>query len=487
VVALVAGSEGGSGARSITELMHYDAVIIGAGLSGLAAGIRLAYFDKRVCIVEKHYAFGGLNSYYKLNGREFDVGLHALTNYVPPHVHTGPLPKLLRQLRLTREELDLCPQRFSEVRFPEHRLRFTNDPDVLVQEVAESFPREIDNFRALLRIIDDYDELQPDHPWRSTRSLLDSVLHDPMLVEMLLCPVMFYGSAEEHDMDFTSYVTLFKSIFRQGLARPLGGVRTIIRALVRKFRGYGGRIRMRCGVERLAVEDCRVVGVVLESGDVLTADVVLSSAGYPETMRLCSDTSRGATKADAGRISFVESVSVLDATPADLGCESTIIFFSDRDRFVYARPDDPVDLKSGILCCPNNYERHEDSPEGIVRLTWLANYDRWSEPDDAGYAGMKAALRGQVIERIRRYVPGVGDRIVFMDMFTPRTIRSFTGHIDGAVYGAPGKVRSGRTRLKNLFICGTDQGFLGIIGAMWSGVLMANAHVLSTDGAGTAS
>ncbi|HAH47971.1 MAG TPA: hypothetical protein DCM07_24575, partial [Planctomycetaceae bacterium] len=30
--------------------MTYDSIIIGAGLSGLAAGIRLAYYGKRVCI-----------------------------------------------------------------------------------------------------------------------------------------------------------------------------------------------------------------------------------------------------------------------------------------------------------------------------------------------------------------------------------------------------------------------------------------------------
>ncbi len=49
--------------------MDYDAIIIGAGMSGLAVGIRLAYFGRRVCILEKHYAFCGLNSYYKLDGR----------------------------------------------------------------------------------------------------------------------------------------------------------------------------------------------------------------------------------------------------------------------------------------------------------------------------------------------------------------------------------------------------------------------------------
>ena len=61
----------------------YDTIIIGAGMSGLAAGIRLAYFEQRVCIVERHYTIGGLNSFYRLRGRDYDVGLHAVTNYSP--------------------------------------------------------------------------------------------------------------------------------------------------------------------------------------------------------------------------------------------------------------------------------------------------------------------------------------------------------------------------------------------------------------------
>ena len=61
----------------------YDTIIIGAGMSGLAAGIRLAHYDQRVCILERHYTIGGLNSFYRLRGRDYDVGLHALTNVTP--------------------------------------------------------------------------------------------------------------------------------------------------------------------------------------------------------------------------------------------------------------------------------------------------------------------------------------------------------------------------------------------------------------------
>ena len=87
--------------------MSYDTIIIGAGLSGLAAGIRLAYFDKSVCVLERHTTVGGLNSFYRLRNRNHDVGLHAVTNYAEPGTKTGPLSKLLRQLRLRWEDFSL--------------------------------------------------------------------------------------------------------------------------------------------------------------------------------------------------------------------------------------------------------------------------------------------------------------------------------------------------------------------------------------------
>ncbi len=283
--------------------MHYDVIIIGAGMSGLAAGIRLAYYDKRVCIVEKHYAFGGLNSYYRLNGRDFDVGLHAVTNFTSPAQRNAPLNRLLRQLRLSREDFDLQSQYHSQVRFPGKSLRFTNDIAVLVDEVAREFPRDADNFRRLIADVKRYDDARLDAPYRPTRPMLREYLCDPMLMEMLLCPIMFYGSAEEHDMDFTQFVTMFKGLFCEGFARPPGGVRTIIKTLVKKYRSCGGKLRMNCGVRRLETVNGRVVGITLESGESLTADAVLSSAGYVETMRLF-DTAKNSV---AGRCGSLEA------------------------------------------------------------------------------------------------------------------------------------------------------------------------------------
>src|SRR5690349_15832996 len=132
------------------DTQRYDAIVIGAGMSGLAAGIRLAQFDRRVVVLERHSRWGGLHSFYKQGGRRYDTGLHALTNFVPRHVKSAPLPKLLRQLRIGYDELRLGEQTFSEIRFPGLRLRFGNQLGLLEDEVAAAFPRERDGFALLV-------------------------------------------------------------------------------------------------------------------------------------------------------------------------------------------------------------------------------------------------------------------------------------------------------------------------------------------------
>lgn len=63
-------------------------------------------------------------------------------------------------------------------------------------------------------------------------------------------------------------------------------------------------------------------------------------------------------------------------------------------------------------------------------------------------------------------------------MFTPTTVVRYTGRLNGAIYGSTEKRREGRTHLDNLFLIGADQGFLGITGAILSGISMANLHCL---------
>jgi len=464
---------------------HYDVAIIGAGMSGLAAGIRLAHFGRKVCIFERHNAPGGLNSFYSLGGRKFDVGLHAMTNYVPAGVRGTPLGKLLRQLRIEREEFALCPQKQSRIAFPGRALRFTNDFAVLDADVAARFPRQADGWRRLVQLVRETEAATLQAPTASAREVIARHLTDPVLADMLLCPVMYYGSAQERDMDFEQFAIMFRALYLEGFARPVEGVRRIIRVLLEKFRQAGGERRMKCGVARIIERDGRAAALVLDDGGEVTAGHVLSSIGHPETGRLCGHPVVPAAQAAPGRLSFVETIAVYRDAPATWGWgDDTIVFFNDSDRFDYAQPDARVDPRSGVICLPNNFQFGDGSlPEGLFRVTCLANYERWGGLSADDYQAEKRCWFETVQRSARRFLPPVSDetlapRLVATDMFTPCTVEKFTGHINGAIYGAPHKVRDGRTHLKNLYLCGTDQGFLGIIGALLSGISMANYHIL---------
>jgi phytoene dehydrogenase-like protein len=455
----------------------YDTVIIGAGMSGLAAGVRLAHFGQNVCILERHSAIGGLNSFYRQGSRSFDVGLHALTNYAPKGTRRGPLARVLRQLRLAWEELALAPQTGSAIAFPGVALRFSNDFELFESEVCRYFPAQKDNFRRLMTELLDYDQFGQAGRGRSAREVVGQFISDPLLVEMIFCPVLFYGGSREHDMDFDLFSILFRSIFLEGLARPLSGVRLILKKLVGKFKALGGELRLRAAVNRIAVKDGAVEKVILDDGSELAARHVLSSAGWPETLRLC-DPAATADVPSPGRLSFVESISILDSQPRALGCDRTMVFFNDSDRFHYEKPDEPVDIRSGVVCSPNNFAYGEPLNEGVMRVSALANYDQWAALDEPSYRLAKLRWYDRLVAAAVRFVPDFRSAVVETDIFTPLTIRRFTGHENGAIYGAVEKRYDGTTHLKNLFICGNDQGLVGIVGTIISGINIANRYLL---------
>ncbi len=460
--------------------MHYDAILIGAGMSGLAAALRIAMSGARVVVLEKHELWGGLNSFYTKDGHAFDVGLHALTNYVPARTRGAPLTRVLRQLRIRHDELRLGEHRHSELRVPGVTLRFSNDLELLCSEVERAFPGEIDGFRKLIDAVRAYDLDNEQRPEESGREVLARYLSDPLLVDLLMLPLTFYGSAREHDVEWDQLVVLFQSVFLEGLSRPEGGIRSFLNLIIKRAKKAGVEIRLKSGVERVLVEDGVCRGVVLENGEELTAERVLSSAGYVETMRMCGAASETehVTPRDRGRLSFVETIDVLDRTPHELGVDAATVFYTTRTPFQYRVPEELVDVTSGVISFPSNFVA-EKQPEPLARVTVLANHDRWCALPEDEYREAKERASAAAVAEVTTFLPDWRQHATYRDVFTPRTIRFFTGHDQGAVYGSPVKRKDGRTPIENLVVIGTDQGFLGVVGAMVSGVLMANRHVVA--------
>ena len=475
----------------ISKEIRTDVLIIGAGMSGLAAGIRLAHFGKKVLLVDRHYSVGGLNGFYTIDGRGYDVGLHAMTNFVPAGTKNAPLTKLLRQLRIRYDELDLCPQRESAIHAFGNKLRFSNDFSLLESEIARAFPQEIDGFRKLDDFLKNFDETALDAKDSSARECVGRFLSSPELIDSLFIPLSFYGSSLPGDMALPQFAIMWRSIFREGFARPHIGVRQILRLLNKKFAESGGIRKLRCGVKKIHVENGRAVSAELDDGTQVFADKILSSAGSTETLRLCSHIPADFGADNIGQLAFCETISVLDASPEqDFGWNETIIFFNDADRFNYRTPPGLIDPRSGVICIPNNYAWSDPArapQEGCLRVTCLANYAQWKSLRQTGedaYAQAKELAYEKLFDAALSHLHSVSEdkiraKLIARDMFTPLTVERFSGKLGGAIYGATRKTRTGTTDVENLFLCGTDQGFLGITGAMLSGISMANLHGLS--------
>ena len=220
-------------------------------------------------------------------------------------------------------------------------------------QIAERFPQQVDGLRQLIGDLLDYDALDTPAAQSSAREMVGRRITDPLLIEMLFCPILFYGSASPHDMDFGQFSIMFRSIFLEGLGRPPAGIRAILKKLVRRFKELGGELRLRAGVQRLAAESDEV-RVVLDDADELSARQILSSAGWCETVRMCDVPPLEATSADAGQpvdenvseanppsgqLSFVESLATLDVLPSQIGHRHTIVFFNDCQQFHWERPE----------------------------------------------------------------------------------------------------------------------------------------------------
>jgi phytoene dehydrogenase-like protein len=464
-------------------------LIIGGGLSGLAAGIRFARFGQKVLILEKHSKIGGLNSYYHRQGRLLETGLHAVTNYAGPKDRHAPLNRLLRQLKIPRRNLVLHEQIASEIIFPGRAsLCFSNDLTLLLNQIKEVFPASADRFTELVAELDQYDPFSP-QPKISARQYISSFLPDNLLVEMLFCPVMFYGGSEEDDMDLSQFVILFRSMFQEGFFRPQGTIRDFLQLLLKQYENFGGEIELGNGVAKIITEEDKITGIQTESGETIMCDYLISTAGIPETRKFFTTTESADafSQADAdtlaGRLSFVESIYLLDRTAKhSLPEDRTIIFFNYSDKFSYRRPAEAVNLESGVICFPGNFHGNKEVDFLQVRITHLANYDTWRRAyinDRPTYLAMKKHWSGESKKVVGKIIGNCLEKIVYEDSFTPVTIERYTSKTQGAVYGSPDKIKDGRTVFSNLYIAGTDQGYLGITGSLLSGVTMVNQHILN--------
>ena len=277
-------------------------VIIGAGIGGLACGVRLAAQGYAVTILEKNDTVGGRANRYSAGGFTFDTGPTLLM-----------MPDTLETLfqDVGRERFDyLSLQRLDpayQLLFSDGRLLdFTQRLRALEAEVRRFGPDQIAPLYAFLghaewlyrasreRFVDQPldrlgDWLRPSalaaawraRPWLSMHALASRYFRSPYLRMAFSFQALYLGISPLECPAIYSLLPYLDLV--DGVYYPVGGMAQIGQALARLFIELGGTIHCQAEAERILVERGRVQGVLLHDERSLPAEIVVSNVDLPTT------------------------------------------------------------------------------------------------------------------------------------------------------------------------------------------------------------
>ena len=70
------------------------------------------------------------------------------------------------------------------------------------------------------------------------------------------------------------------------------------------------------------------------------------------------------------------------------------------------------------------------------------------------------------------------EQSLYTESLTPKTVKRYTHHFNGSIYGNQTKSFDGHTPVKGLFVIGNDQGGIGIMGTLTSGIIVSNYQII---------
>ncbi len=265
------------------ELPH--AVVIGAGLGGLAAAARLGAKGYRVTVLEKLDGPGGRAYVFRQDGFTFDAG---------PTIVTAPY--IFEQLweacgaKLSDDvELRACDP-FYKIRFDDGSVfNYSGDPEKMRAEVARFNPEDVEGLARFMKRSGEiykvaFEELA-DKPFHSllftAKAMADLVrlggywpvystvsrfFKDPRLrIVFSFHPLLIGGNP----FATTSYYCLIAHLeSKYGVHYAVGGTGALVRGIAGLIERQGGLIRYDSEVAEIATDGRRVSGVRLPIGRV---------------------------------------------------------------------------------------------------------------------------------------------------------------------------------------------------------------------------
>lgn len=278
-------------------------VVIGAGLSGLAAACHLVGQGHEVILLERHQAPGGRGLRVQQDGFAFDIG---------PTVMTMPalVDEALRAVGTT--VADAIPMTRLD---PAYRACFADGSEIRVRHGVEAMRQEIldtcgradaEHFgefalwlRRLYQVeLPHFIDTNFDSPldllaspmaaarlvrlggFRRLGPVIRERFRDERLHRLFSFQALYAGLPPERALALYAVITYMDSI--EGVWFPEGGMAAIPAAMARAVEAAGGSVRLGASVDRLLLDQRgAVAGVELADGEKVRADAVVCTLDLP--------------------------------------------------------------------------------------------------------------------------------------------------------------------------------------------------------------
>jgi len=437
---------------------QYDVIVIGAGLAGLTAANTLARAGHSVLLLEQHSKLGGLATWFKRpGGHVFDVSLHGFP--------VGMIKSCRRYW--TREIADSIVQ-LKRIRFdnPMFSLSTTFDRRDFTRLLIEQFriPDEtVEEFFNTARKMNFYDDQST-----TTGELFERFFPGREDVVRLLMEPITYANGSTLEDPALTYGIVFSNFMSKGVYTFEGGTDRLIRLMAEEMARNGVDVRTSCNVERIRVAGRRVESVEV-NGRTIKTRAVVSNANLKGT--IFNLVGEGPWDRD-----FLEQ-----ARAVRLNNSSTQVYMGLRQRemieescgdllFSSTAPAFRTELLLSREVTSRTYSFYYPRTRPgqnrcFVVASTNAHYRDWADLARDDYQDAKRELINTTLEAAEKYVPGIREKLDWVEAATPLTFERYTKHLQGASFG---------TKFEGLAVSrGLPQQIAGLYHAGSVGIIMS--------------
>ena len=427
------------------------AIVIGGGVGGLAAAIRLRGLGHDVTVLERNELLGGKLAVREREGHLFDLGPSLVTL---PHLYEACFATVGASLRDEIDLVRLDPQfRYhwrdgSSLEVPDSPEQTAMAFEAFVPGAGAAWQRfaarardiwdvsertffagPMANPLALMRRMRSPMDLARIDPFTTLADRARATFDDPRLAQWAGRYATYSGSSPFEVPATLACIVHVESHF--GAWYPMGGLGTLCDAFVRVAQRAGAEVRTGSDVAEITTAGNRVTGVVLASGERLSADIVVANVDAEHLYGDLLDDQgalRKVRRAERSTSGFVIVAGVRGATP---GLAHHNIWFGpdERREFTQLSAEQRFADEPTVYACVSSVTDPSQAPPGDENWFLLVNAPARPERTPEHYEQV-------VFDQLARHGVELRGRMDFHEIITPGDLMDRYRSPGGAIYGS---------------------------------------------------